>query len=264
MSRGIRPTRGVWGARGASPGGLSTSRSWPSRRGRRGTPLSGPPGERSGHTLRWRARRSSRPLRRKLRTSAPGPRGPARSSTARAAPDGAAPDAPPRARAPATRRRQIRLTKPAPRRRRSPRPRRRPRRAVDGATRGRPRGRRQSSHGRGARRSRRRSEARPPLRAIYAPARASPAATRARSPATSSGRSNLQPDLNVRVCDRFDTISSAVLRELDESNRSVQESRKSVAIAASGARFRGTARAAVGVWAVSPFSGRWSSGARRS
>lgn len=125
MSRGIRPTRGVWGARGASPGGLSTSRSWPSRRGRRGTPLSGPPGERSGHTLRWRARRSSRPLR----TSAPGPRGPARSSTARAAPDGAAPDAPPRARPPATRRRQIRLTKPAPRRRRSPRPRRRPRRA---------------------------------------------------------------------------------------------------------------------------------------
>ena len=49
-----------------------------------------------------------------------------------------------------------------------------------------------------------------------------------------------------------------------ERRRTVQKSRKSVAIAANGARFRGTARAAVGISAVSPFSGRWSSGARRS
>ena len=34
---------------------------------------------------------------------------------------------------------------------------------------------------------------------------------------------NLQPDFNVSVRDRFDAISSAVLRELDESNRSVQK-----------------------------------------
>jgi hypothetical protein len=31
-------------------------------------------------------------------------------------------------------------------------------------------------------------------------------------------KSNLQPDFNVSVCDRFDARSSAVLRELDESN----------------------------------------------
>ena len=49
-----------------------------------------------------------------------------------------------------------------------------------------------------------------------------------------------------------------------ERRRTVQKSRKSVAIAPSGGQFRGTARAAVGVWSVSPFSGRWTSGARRS
>ena len=37
-------------------------------------------------------------------------------------------------------------------------------------------------------------------------------------------KSNLQPDFNVRVIDRFDAKFSAVLRELDESNRSVQKS----------------------------------------
>jgi hypothetical protein len=37
-------------------------------------------------------------------------------------------------------------------------------------------------------------------------------------------KSNLQPDFNVRICDSFDASSSAVLRELDESNRSVQKS----------------------------------------
>jgi hypothetical protein len=43
-------------------------------------------------------------------------------------------------------------------------------------------------------------------------------------------KSNLQPDFNVRVCDRFDAKLSAVLRELDESNRSVQKSAESTSI----------------------------------
>jgi len=43
-------------------------------------------------------------------------------------------------------------------------------------------------------------------------------------------KSNLQPDFNVRVCDRFDASSSAVLRELDESNRFVQKSAESASI----------------------------------
>ena len=41
---------------------------------------------------------------------------------------------------------------------------------------------------------------------------------------------NLQPDFNVRVCDRFDARFSAVLRELDESNRFVQKSAESTSI----------------------------------
>ena len=41
---------------------------------------------------------------------------------------------------------------------------------------------------------------------------------------------NLQPDFNVRICDSFDASSSAVLRELDESNRSVQKSAESTSI----------------------------------
>ena len=45
--------------------------------------------------------------------------------------------------------------------------------------------------------------------------------------------SNLQPDFNVRVCDRFDARLSAVLRELDESNRFVQESAESTSIESS-------------------------------
>ena len=43
-------------------------------------------------------------------------------------------------------------------------------------------------------------------------------------------KSNLQPDFNVRVCDRFDAISSAVLRKLDESKRSVQKSAETTSI----------------------------------
>jgi hypothetical protein len=42
--------------------------------------------------------------------------------------------------------------------------------------------------------------------------------------------SNLQPDFNVRICGRFDARSSAVLRELDESNRFVQKSAESTSI----------------------------------
>ena len=42
--------------------------------------------------------------------------------------------------------------------------------------------------------------------------------------------SNLQPDFNVSICDSFDASSSAVLRELDESNRFVQKSAESTSI----------------------------------
>ena len=41
---------------------------------------------------------------------------------------------------------------------------------------------------------------------------------------------NLQPDFNVRVFECFDTSSSAGLRELDESDRSVQKSAESTSI----------------------------------
>ena len=43
-------------------------------------------------------------------------------------------------------------------------------------------------------------------------------------------QSNLQPDFNVSVFECFDTRTSAVLRELDESNRSVQKSAESTSI----------------------------------
>ena len=43
-------------------------------------------------------------------------------------------------------------------------------------------------------------------------------------------KSNFQPDFNVSVCDGFDTSSSAVLRELDESNRFVQKSAESTSM----------------------------------
>ena len=41
---------------------------------------------------------------------------------------------------------------------------------------------------------------------------------------------NLRPDFNVRVFECFDTSSSAGLRELDESDRSVQKSAESTSI----------------------------------
>ena len=43
-------------------------------------------------------------------------------------------------------------------------------------------------------------------------------------------KSNLQPDFNVRVIERIAPDSSAVLRELDESNRFVQKSAESTSI----------------------------------
>ena len=43
-------------------------------------------------------------------------------------------------------------------------------------------------------------------------------------------KSNLQPDFNVSVCECFDTRTSAVLRELDESNRFVQKSAESTSM----------------------------------
>ena len=47
---------------------------------------------------------------------------------------------------------------------------------------------------------------------------------------TSVWKSNLQPDFNVRVFGCFDTSTSAVLRELAESNRFVQKSAESTSI----------------------------------
>ena len=49
-------------------------------------------------------------------------------------------------------------------------------------------------------------------------------------PSAAGRKPNLQPDFNVRVCDRFDARLSAVLRELDESNRCVQKSDESTSI----------------------------------
>jgi hypothetical protein len=43
-------------------------------------------------------------------------------------------------------------------------------------------------------------------------------------------KSNLQPDFNMRVCECFDTRTSAVLRELAESNRFVQKSAESTSM----------------------------------
>jgi hypothetical protein len=43
-------------------------------------------------------------------------------------------------------------------------------------------------------------------------------------------KSNLQPDFNVSACDSFDASSSAVLRELDASNRFVQKLAESTSI----------------------------------
>jgi hypothetical protein len=43
-------------------------------------------------------------------------------------------------------------------------------------------------------------------------------------------KSNLQPDFNVRVCECFDTSTSAVLRELAKSNRFVQKSAESTSM----------------------------------
>jgi delta-1-pyrroline-5-carboxylate synthetase len=43
-------------------------------------------------------------------------------------------------------------------------------------------------------------------------------------------KSNLQPDFNVSVCECFDARCSAVLRELNESNRFVQKSAESTSI----------------------------------
>ena len=50
------------------------------------------------------------------------------------------------------------------------------------------------------------------------------------APSLAVWNSNLQPEFNVSVCDIFDAISSAVLRELDESNRFVQKSAESTSI----------------------------------
>ena len=43
-------------------------------------------------------------------------------------------------------------------------------------------------------------------------------------------KSNLQPDFNVRVIERFGPASSNAFRELDESDRFVQKAAKSTSI----------------------------------
>ena len=50
------------------------------------------------------------------------------------------------------------------------------------------------------------------------------------APSYTVWKSNLQPDFNVRVFECFDTSTSAVLRELDESNRFVQKLAESTSI----------------------------------
>ena len=55
-------------------------------------------------------------------------------------------------------------------------------------------------------------------------------AKRERAKREPAPNSNLQPDFNVSVCDGFDATSSAVLRELDESDRSVQKLAESTSI----------------------------------
>ena len=76
---------------------------------------------------------------------------------------------------------------------------------------------------------------RPPRRSSRACSRTTGSSSSTRRPCSAPGRrsvskSNLQPDFNVRVCDRFDARFSAVLRELDESNRFVQKSAESTSI----------------------------------
>jgi hypothetical protein len=62
------------------------------------------------------------------------------------------------------------------------------------------------------------------------PCRASTTSLSASQSVQPAWNSNLQPDFNVSVCDRFDATSSAVLRELDESNRFVQKSAESTSM----------------------------------
>jgi len=56
------------------------------------------------------------------------------------------------------------------------------------------------------------------------------AASRRRNPFLPVWKPNLQPDFNVRVFECFDTSSLTGLRELDESDRSVQKSAESTSI----------------------------------
>ena len=57
-----------------------------------------------------------------------------------------------------------------------------------------------------------------------------PARLRSRLARYPAWKSNLQPDFNVRLCDKFDTGSSVVLRELDESDRFIQQSAETTSI----------------------------------
>merc|ERR1712147_451329 len=65
-------------------------------------------------------------------------------------------------------------------------------------------------------------------------------------------KSNLQPDFNVRVIERIAPYSSAVLRELDESNRFVQKSAESTT-APRGPRGRPANRGSICRFAMEDF-----------
>jgi hypothetical protein len=67
------------------------------------------------------------------------------------------------------------------------------------------------------------------VRSSRAP-KAPPFALDVETPSHAVPKPNLQPDFNMSVFECFDTSSSAGLRELDESDRSVQQSAESTSI----------------------------------
>ena len=78
--------------------------------------------------------------------------------------------------------------------------------------------------------ARKRGSTSPSPRQAGSSLRPSSNAASARRFASPVWKSNIQADFNVRVIERFDTNTSAVLRELDESSRSVQKSAESTSI----------------------------------
>ena len=69
-----------------------------------------------------------------------------------------------------------------------------------------------------------------PVAGLPWPRAAAPACFVETGASAAAWKSNLQPDFNVRVIERFGPDFFAVLRELDESNRFVQKSAESTSI----------------------------------